>query len=90
MIVAVNAAVSSCIPTEILYIWRPSGTRIRAATGITVNMISVIRQFRYSRTATEPTMEITPLKKAVACSEISVFRINVSFVIRLLVSPVRF
>ncbi|MNY69662.1 hypothetical protein D3C86_2076310 [compost metagenome] len=44
--VAVKDAVSSCVPLEILYICRPSGTRISADNGSTVNSTSVICQFR--------------------------------------------
>ncbi|MNP60083.1 hypothetical protein D3C76_1551310 [compost metagenome] len=43
---AVKDAVSSCMASEILYIVRPNGTRIKAASGITANMTRVIFQFK--------------------------------------------
>ncbi|MNI93149.1 hypothetical protein D3C73_1510550 [compost metagenome] len=43
---AVNDAVSSCMPFEIRYIIRPSGTRMSADSGSTVNRTSVIFQLR--------------------------------------------
>lgn len=42
LIFAVNDAVSSCMPSDILYIFLPSGTRISAAIGMTINIVSVI------------------------------------------------
>ncbi|MNC06905.1 hypothetical protein D3C75_544310 [compost metagenome] len=86
---AVKEAVSSCVPLEILYICRPSGIRMSADNGSTVNSTSVIFQFRYSSTEIEPTIEITPVNRLARCSEMSVLRIPVSFVIRLTLSPVR-
>ncbi|MNI73491.1 hypothetical protein D3C73_1295020 [compost metagenome] len=86
--IEVREAVSSCMPSDILYILRPSGVRIRAAMGKTMNIINVIFQFKYSSTAMEPIIDIIPLKKFAKCSEIKAFITPVSFVILLTDSPV--
>ncbi|MNE70883.1 hypothetical protein D3C80_1667070 [compost metagenome] len=60
---------------------------IKADSGITMNIINVIFQFKYRRTTIEPTIDIIPLKKLATCSEINVLITPVSFVILLTDSP---